>query len=63
MTRLGNRFFTEWHKSTLPSHYFKLILQARQYLFSTPQRSFILSQENQKNVDKFEQINQKVFSK
>jgi hypothetical protein len=60
MTRLGNRFFTEWHKSTLQSHYFKLILQAWQYLFRTPQTSFILWHENQKNVDKFEQMNWKV---
>ncbi len=34
MTRLGNRFFTEWHKSTLGMHYFKFILQITQYLFS-----------------------------
>jgi hypothetical protein len=60
MTRFGNRFFTEWHKSTLPSHYFKLILQAWQYLFRAPQTSFILWQENQKNVDQFEQLNWKV---
>jgi len=26
VTRLGNRFFTESHKSTLRMHYFKFIL-------------------------------------
>ena len=33
MTRLGNRFFTEWHKSTPRMHYFKFILCSVQYLF------------------------------
>ncbi len=35
MTRLGNRFFTEWHKSTLGMHYFKFILQITTYLFES----------------------------
>lgn len=35
MTRLGIRFFTEWHKSTLGMHYFKFILQIVPYLFKS----------------------------
>ncbi len=53
MTRLGNRFFTEWYKSTLVMHYFKFILRAGEYLFEKSNATFTSLYKTQTNVDKF----------
>ncbi len=53
MTRLGNRFFTEWHKSTLGMHYFKFILQIATYLFEPKCVTERGRREKSINVDKF----------